>query len=865
MEENKHRKSKALIITIIAIIILLIVGFLLYKNRDVFGVKTSNNIAKVFSPLTTTSNTKKTLAQAGEDIKEGDKVSYAGKNTSGVVIVMKAKSDTFDGFSNQDIKVGETGEITPGKNDNSFWNSFSDLLGNIFNKPGYTRPGDTGNSSSNGSGDKINYPGDPNYIAGCSDKIDNNGDGLIDELDPNCHTGGVLTGEYQPNHSSESEPPYGDDMGGGYARCSDKIDNDKDGSIDELDPNCHTGGVLTGEYQPNHYSESESPYDNTRGNGNTECSDKIDNDKDGSIDELDPNCHIEGDLKKAYIPNHYSEAESPYSYIREDRLTECNDKIDNDKDTQIDSADPNCHIDGDLKKAYVPSHYSESLSPLGNIKDPDLLAGGVSPISTTINTLTNLSSTISNYGGSSTKESFSSFFTITTDDPNIQTGATKNVELSVVVPALESGIKSIAIVSHSFDTAGVYYIRACADKISSSSSGSIVESNEDNNCGDWTTFTVTSSLPTEGVLSQCNDDMDNDGDKLIDELDPECHIDGDLDKEYLPNYNSESNSPVECNDTMDNDGDDLADEDDPQCHVDGELSNQYLPNYNSESNSPVECNDTIDNGDYDILVDAKDPECHLGGVLSGEYYPTNTSEDLAPVVPSVCKDISQNPLSFTEEEKAKLAVLLRKFYLIAPSLKTEDDIISIYSDIDQYQNLINQADGLTKQCKAQTAEGKYFGIYINEKTGSHYTPSTLPRRGNPWYREGTGGVLPFGSEYDTRGYLDYDAMTWNGNIGQGPDGKGGACPLISGYYSGKTVDGEDCAKFTPPGECWGTIYSNLHGDDTTVSTRKYDYPGTIGGVSLSSDEIPNQELIKKGCTWHEGVFLDYTEKILNIW
>ena len=120
MEENKHRKSKALIITIIAIIILLIVGFLLYKNRDVFGVKTSNNIAKVFSPLITTSNTKKTIAQAGEDIKEGDKVSYAGKNPSGVLIVMKAKNDTFDGFSRQDIKVGKTGEITPGKNDNSF-------------------------------------------------------------------------------------------------------------------------------------------------------------------------------------------------------------------------------------------------------------------------------------------------------------------------------------------------------------------------------------------------------------------------------------------------------------------------------------------------------------------------------------------------------------------------------------------------------------------------------------------------------------------------------------------------------------------------------------------------------------------------
>jgi hypothetical protein len=41
-------------------------------------------------------------------------------------------------------------------------------------------------------------------------------------------------------------------------QCSDTKDNDGDGKIDTLDPNCHVGGVLTGDYVPNWYSETSS-------------------------------------------------------------------------------------------------------------------------------------------------------------------------------------------------------------------------------------------------------------------------------------------------------------------------------------------------------------------------------------------------------------------------------------------------------------------------------------------------------------------------------------------------------------------------------------------------------------------------------
>jgi hypothetical protein len=56
--ENNPNKSKAIIITIVAILVLLLSMYLLFKNRDAFGVKTSATIAKIFSPLAPSDNTK---------------------------------------------------------------------------------------------------------------------------------------------------------------------------------------------------------------------------------------------------------------------------------------------------------------------------------------------------------------------------------------------------------------------------------------------------------------------------------------------------------------------------------------------------------------------------------------------------------------------------------------------------------------------------------------------------------------------------------------------------------------------------------------------------------------------------------------
>ena len=45
-----------------------------------------------------------------------------------------------------------------------------------------------------------------------------------------------------------------------------------------------------------------------------QCSDNLDNDKDGKIDVFDSDCYQDGDLTKNYFPTHYSESSPPYTY-----------------------------------------------------------------------------------------------------------------------------------------------------------------------------------------------------------------------------------------------------------------------------------------------------------------------------------------------------------------------------------------------------------------------------------------------------------------------------------------------------------------------------------------------------------------------
>ena len=128
----------------------------------------------------------------------------------------------------------------------------------------------------------------------CSDGSDNDGDGLVDSLDPGCTT------------------PLDDSEGDKTSQCQDTQDNDQDGAID----------------YPADYGCS-SAQDNDESNIKAACQDGIDNDGDGFIDGNDSDCSSSQGNSEQRV------------------LTECNDRLDNDGDGLIDIVDPGCSSSDD--------------------------------------------------------------------------------------------------------------------------------------------------------------------------------------------------------------------------------------------------------------------------------------------------------------------------------------------------------------------------------------------------------------------------------------------------------------------------------------------------------------------------------------
>lgn len=144
---------------------------------------------------------------------------------------------------------------------------------------------------------------------------------------------------------------------------------------------------------------------------------------------------------------------------------------------------------------------------------PDLTASGVTPTSATANQAATFYSTISNIGAASTGAGFTNLWQLDldTDHTSVYTSLTS------ALGALAAGGSAQTNTSYTFGSAGTFYWRACAD-MNGSGVGSITESDEGNNCGAWTAFTVA---PT----TQCNDGVDNDTDTRIDAADAGCSDD----------------------------------------------------------------------------------------------------------------------------------------------------------------------------------------------------------------------------------------------------------------------------------------------------------------------------------------------------
>jgi streptogramin lyase len=116
-------------------------------------------------------------------------------------------------------------------------------------------PGNPNPLQENADGDLLGDVCDPNPLEPehCSDGIDNDGDGLVDEADPGCSW-----------HSDSSEQSLA-------LSCDDGVDNDGDGLVDyPADPSCTS---LEGD-------EART----------LQCEDGRDNDADGLLDLDDPDC-----------------------------------------------------------------------------------------------------------------------------------------------------------------------------------------------------------------------------------------------------------------------------------------------------------------------------------------------------------------------------------------------------------------------------------------------------------------------------------------------------------------------------------------------------------------------------------------------
>ena len=607
--KNTTTKTKIIILSAIAILVILLVGFLVYRNKGKSGDE-KGLFSNIFSILPSSKDASEVEAISGVTLDKNDPVYISGISENGKPIVSLYTGNLSDlekiyGYSLKKYSAGDIGEFKF----NEKYKYDSDL-----------------------STEELISVID--YKFECNDGIDNDNDGAVDADDSSCHTDGDINKEYLPNYYSESF-------------LLPKVKN-----FDFTDTG--TSGLGNGDdYEEGDYKEGEF---------NGACSDGKDNDKDNFIDDKDPECHLDGDLDKDYLPDHYSEERYVNSYI-------------------------------------------------------DLSAGNIT--FQTIKTDENATfySTISNYGTHSTQKGFSAFFSIKKVGEDVEDVYSEDLN----IPEISGGGDYVTSISFAVKDTDEYKIRACADKKNASDVGEISEFNEDNNCGSWISFKADSSIPgpDEEDLPECRDEKDNDSDGKIDKLDPNCHVGGTLDGEYLPDYDSESTDSYECSDTIDNDGDGTIDEDDLACREGGISSGTYLPEYNSESMYSYQCNDTVDNDD-DGKIDADDPECHEGGTLSGDYVSTNDSESVAPAKPNIC--LSLEPLKFTAEEKAELDDLLRKYYLIAPSLKGPTDIALAYSEMLEYQNFYGTVKNLTNQCYEQVKTVKNNG-YANR----------IVQYGNPWY------------------------------------------------------------------------------------------------------------------------------------
>jgi hypothetical protein len=134
---------------------------------------------------------------------------------------------------------------------------------------------------------------------------------------------------------------------------------------------------------------------------------------------------------------------------------------------------------------------------------PDLIALETSPATGFIGASIQLTATVKNQGTASTGTGFNNLFQTATgfDDGGAPIGLV-NRPVDSMTSALNVGSSANISKYATFSNAGVYYLRACADKNNATDPGLIDEGgNENNNCSNWTILTISSNIPHPNLIA----------------------------------------------------------------------------------------------------------------------------------------------------------------------------------------------------------------------------------------------------------------------------------------------------------------------------------------------------------------------------
>lgn len=195
---------------------------------------------------------------------------------------------------------------------------------------------------------------------------DSDGDTVIDLAE-------VTTGS-NPNDATSVPESTEAIFASGVPLCTDGVDNDRDGLTDAADTGCtdSDNDIISNATElflgSDPYNSASFPEDSRFDVAADDagfplywCGDRLDNDGDGFIDSADPGCapiQNDGDAFDDATEKRYGSDPANPNSVPEHELANpgsCSDAIDNDRDSMTDSADPACTIPANDDRANATS------------------------------------------------------------------------------------------------------------------------------------------------------------------------------------------------------------------------------------------------------------------------------------------------------------------------------------------------------------------------------------------------------------------------------------------------------------------------------------------------------------------------------